>query len=134
MSLYINFPTHQDYQQFHHKQYFAQFYESSSQEAHEQTPNAPPKKTVLLTKLKQNTLQKRPAKPTHFATFTLYMAAVLPLSKLCNVTPFQQCRNKNSCKRAAQLVLETQDIIQHVITARTGKLTQKQRRERFARN
>jgi len=105
-----------------HTQHFTQFYESSSRDASQQKPKAPPhlkKKNILLTKLKQNTLEKRRAKPTRFVTFALYMAGALSLSKHYNVTSFQQCSNPE-----AQLQLETQHIIRYVITDRTGKLTQ----------
>jgi hypothetical protein len=62
------------------------------------TPPPPPpkKKNILLTKLKQNMLEKRRAKPTRFVTIALYTAGVLPLSKHYDVTSFQLCSSRSS--------------------------------------
>jgi hypothetical protein len=108
MSLYTNSPSHHNYHQSHHTQHFTLFYESSSGDASEQMPPPPKKKKYLLTKLKQNMLQKRRAKATRFVTFALYMAGALPLSKHYNVTS-----SPLLLRLEAQLELETHFIIRY---------------------
>jgi hypothetical protein len=91
MSLYTNFPSHHNYQQSHHTALYTVLRKQQYGRKSTKAQRSPPKKKILLTKLKQNMLEKRLAKPTRFVTFALYMASALPLSKHYNVTPFQQC-------------------------------------------